>query len=193
MTDQRKAPYSLSDEDAQYLQGLIILSMEARRTAIHREILRNGAASAANLVANLIEVAQSVVANNAQAINDFALHECDVHPDTFKGLNLPTLYGALAGLQLARRVNQDKVCATCAYRLGSVANQCSVTVGDAETCLDEGYDFMCHEHVGERGEATHLCRGHGQEKKQARSWIDEALKPGAEAPPMRAEKTGWDG
>src|SRR5690348_7475831 len=41
-------------------------------------------------------------------------------------------------------------CGTCAFRRGTVPNQCAATVMDALKCVMEKVPFHCHEHEGEK-------------------------------------------
>jgi hypothetical protein len=52
-------------------------------------------------------------------------------------------------------------CGCCAFRLGSMPNQCAATVRDAlDSLVSPDTDFMCHHALGEAGEPTRKCWGY---------------------------------
>jgi hypothetical protein len=59
----------------------------------------------------------------------------NMHPHQAEKLNLPTLAGSLMGLTLPK-VDESKICETCAFRKGSAANQSVSTISDLTDCLD---------------------------------------------------------
>lgn len=56
--------------------------------------------------------------------------------------------------------NHAERCKSCAFRLGTIPNQCAPTVMDALKCVIEKRDFMCHEHFDADGNPTELCAGY---------------------------------
>lgn len=71
-----------------------------------------------------------------------------------------------AGKQLARLADRalgrvaetgepDERCATCAFRSGTLPNQCADTISDAVKCVVEGETFYCHE----KGRMGRPCYG----------------------------------
>jgi hypothetical protein len=87
----------------------------------------------------------------------------NMHPHQAEKLNLPTLAGSLMGLTLPK-VDESKICGTCAFRQGSAANQSVPTVSDLKDCLDleSGKPFMCHEDLSKGDQPTKVCRGYAQ-------------------------------
>lgn len=63
-----------------------------------------------------------------------------------EGFNLPDETGAHCGAQLVRLYGAapDTACDSCAFRLGTVPNQCSATIMDAIQCSVTGEAFFCH-------------------------------------------------
>jgi hypothetical protein len=157
--------YALTDGQSDALSGAVLLPVDLRR-----EILAKlPKAALVELFAQFIGLANSVVANNREMIELAGIISGEMHPDKAHQINLPTIFGALVGAKLANAAATDKVCAGCAYRLGTPANQSPVTTCDADWCdKGSGYDFMCHEDLDESGNPTHICRGHGRVTAGAR-------------------------
>lgn len=62
-----------------------------------------------------------------------------------EGFNLPTAAGAVLGQELARVTGEvPGCCPTCAFKLGTVPNQCDTTVKEAIDCVFENVPFHCH-------------------------------------------------
>lgn len=66
--------------------------------------------------------------------------------------NIPSLEGSELGRELARladseyrRTGRDTRCDDCAFRLGTVPNQCAGTLIDAFKCIVDGITFHCHQ------------------------------------------------
>ncbi|MGW8286396.1 MAG: hypothetical protein ACWGPR_11830 [Candidatus Deferrimicrobiaceae bacterium] len=80
--------------------------------------------------------------------------------------NEPSELGAKVGRRLAmladlaeaedleRFPNQNPRCNDCAFRLGTLPNQCEETLGDAIKCVVEGQTFYCH-----KGQKDRPCMG----------------------------------
>ncbi len=63
----------------------------------------------------------------------------------FEGLNMPTESGAAAGKMLANLFGDAEACCkSCAYRAGTIPNQCPSTIMDALECASTGEPFYCH-------------------------------------------------
>lgn len=85
--------------------------------------------------------------------------------------NLPSPEGAALGRELARLVagefakftNPPVMCDECAFRAGTIPNQCASTLMDAIKCTHEGEPFYCHKgYKGDpdRDEPKRLCAGY---------------------------------
>ena len=66
--------------------------------------------------------------------------------------NLPSPQGRALGKELARlcdgeiaKLDEDRRCGTCAFRLGTYPNGCVATLIDALGCALKRQPFMCHE------------------------------------------------
>lgn len=77
--------------------------------------------------------------------------------------NRPCEVGRAAGAHLAEMTAQATadagMCASCAFRPGSVPNGCVTTVADAMKCLFEGKTFWCHYGKRDDGRPAHICAG----------------------------------
>lgn len=88
---------------------------------------------------------------------------------TWRDHDRPSLHGAILGEALADLAKAGRVgipdfpdmCATCAFREGSLANQMAATGQVALDCLVDfdPDDFACH-HDMKEGEPTKLCAGY---------------------------------
>jgi hypothetical protein len=156
--------YSFPSNVAETLRGAVLLPVDIRRELLTMMLERHGAGAIVEWFAQFIGLANSVVANNREAIEIFGIVGGD-HPHTAEKYNLPTIAGALNGVVLAAKVKQKGLCHGCAYRLGSIANQSPITTDDAEYCTHDSdarvHGFWCHEHM-DGAKPTKLCGGHKQ-------------------------------
>lgn len=120
----------------------------------------------AEMIMGLIELSGSVIENHDSMIRTVAEVNHGMPPSVSEKINLPDLVGALMGISIASGIDQDKVCESCAFRLGSIPNQCSSTVNDVFYCAEGDSDFMCHENIGDDGKCTRACKGYAQYLKQ---------------------------
>lgn len=164
MTERPAAPrenlYALSHAEASTLAGACSLPADLRMHVFEKYAQRHGVVALANLFAQFMGLANSVVANNRDALEIFAMVHCDFGPYQAEKLNLPTIFGACNGAMLADGVDQDGLCGGCAFRVGTCANQSPVTTCDADWCGHPGEaSFFCHEELDERGAPTKACAG----------------------------------
>lgn len=138
---------------------------EARVEALLQFGAEQGARVLLELVADLVTLADQVIENGRDHAIDLLIQEVDLHPYSADKINYPSLKGALTGLESAERIPvhaRERTCPGCAYRAGSIANQCFVTQSDAEFALENGDDFLCHARGLDdvTGEALRPCIGH---------------------------------
>ena len=117
-----------------------------------------------SLVTAVCELSYSFVtalAASREQIALIGLTDFGMAPHQIEQLNLPTMLGSLMG-KLLPPVDVTKVCATCAFRPGSAANQSESTVADIWHCVGNLESFMCHHKVGDASEPTQPCRGFAQ-------------------------------
>lgn len=117
-----------------------------------------------SLVTAVCELSHSFVtalAASREQIALIGLTDFAMAPHQIEQLNLPTMLGSLMG-KLLPPVDVAKVCATCAFRPGSAANQSESTVSDIWHCAGNSEPFMCHHKVGDANEPTQPCRGFAQ-------------------------------
>lgn len=163
------APYRLTVAEAEWLKGLVsIPTADTRGALLARYAAEHGAEAVLGLFAEFVGLARSVQENTREMVNLLGWMSGDTHPDSSEGANLPTLFGALCGVELAARVVQRKTCNGCAFRLGAIANQSPITTDDAAYCVEDRTRFMCHERGldPETGAPTKLCAGYAQARRE---------------------------
>jgi hypothetical protein len=83
--------------------------------------------------------------------------------------NIPSPEGAELGRELARLCDgaesladagARKRCDDCAFRLGTVPNQCPSTLMNAVKCMAERDEFYCHKALDADGEPKLVCAGY---------------------------------
>ena len=159
MSRARDTAYSLTRDQAETLAGATGLPVNVREVIFTRYAEEHGAPALAALFAQFMGLANSVVANNRDALEIFSMVHLDMAPYTAEKLNLPTIFGALNGAIIADGVEQDGLCDGCAFRHGTHANQSPITTCDADYCSHPGEQpFMCHDHM-ENEEPTRACVG----------------------------------
>ncbi len=160
MTD---TPYSLTPEDADILLVLVSASREGRRLVMEHFLGSRTPEAVADLFSEFIGLAKSTVENCREMAELLLITEGDVQPTQAEKINMPTLAGALNGVRLADGISEEGLCAGCAFRLGTVANQSPVTTIDAADCSEiGGQTFLCHEDLDDRGQPFKGCRGFAQ-------------------------------
>lgn len=161
--------FSITPAQADDIRGALILPADMRLLTLQQYAAAHGHDATLALCAQLFGLANAVTENcREQAAHLLTLE--GMHPHTAEKINMPTLLGALMGICLAAKApKQDSTCAGCAYRLGTVANQCPSTVDEAAWQLQDLDRFSCHE-----SEDLPPCRGHAQALKTERIEIREA-------------------
>lgn len=155
--------YTISPDDARMLTATAVMPAAMRAKILAEWSDANGAAATAELFAQFIGLANSVVANNRDMIEIILVVDGGMHPHSAEQANLPTIHGALAGVLLAEGMDDALLCSGCAFRLGAAANQSPVTTIDADLCSDPGADvFQCHEDVDAKGRPYKACAGFAQ-------------------------------
>lgn len=161
--EEHARQYSLTREQAMDLAGLAALPTAVREEMILKLAVRRGPVYVARLLAQFIGLANSVVHNNREAIENFAIVDGAMHPHTAEKLNLPDIFGACNGAALAVDIDQAKLCGGCAFRLGTCANQSGSTTCDADYLAHPGEEpFYCHEDMNEDGTPKRACAGFAQ-------------------------------
>ena len=169
MSNRTAIDYDISPKAANELAGVVLLPYECRVMFMEKYLNDHGTAALANLFAQFIGMANSVIENNRDSLEVFLICEKDWTPYEAERMNLPTIFGALNGIKLAEGVDQSKTCHGCACRIGSLANQSPSTSCDVAYCLEESAKFMCHEHMDENGNPTRKCIGFTQLRKGAKA------------------------
>lgn len=162
----------MNPQARQALSAVVFTSdREARIEALLSFGAEAGARALLELVADLVTLADQVIDNGHDHAIELMIQESGLHPHDAEKINYPSLKGALLGLEAAERVPDHaraRVCPGCAYRAGSVANQCFSTQSDVETVLEDGAAFLCHARDLDRvtGEPTRPCIGHAYAVRQ---------------------------
>ena len=152
--------YRISPADAADLSGVSLMPQEIRLLLIQKHAERHGAAATLELFSQFVGMANSVVDNCRIAAETILIREGGLSPADARKANMPTLFGALQGIKLAAGANPSHLCGDCAFRVGSIPNQSSVTTCIAEQELrDPQGDFMCHHGLAPDGEPALRCLG----------------------------------
>lgn len=170
MSEPVNTDYAMSARDASELKGVVLLPFEIRREILDNYRKTRGADALVDLFAHFIGMANAVVKNSYESVFLLGIIEGNMHPHQAEKINVPSLFGALQGIELAAQVDQRKTCDGCAFRLGTLANQSPSTTSDAIWCnVGDEELFMCHEHLDEQGEPIVPCGGHEQVRRHQHS------------------------
>lgn len=163
-------PYAIAPADADFLRVVSVMPAAERAADLREYAASLGADALADLFAEFVGLSLSVVANQRAMIELLGITEADMHPHTAERINLPSIEGALAGVRLAASIDGGRLCEGCAYRLGSIANQCEPTVKDAVWARTERRRFNCHEdeRTDRDGAPKRMCGGHAQALRRER-------------------------
>lgn len=158
--------YSFDKETREMLMGAVGMPRDVMVEILEHHLEHKSAGHAIDVLADFIIMARTVVENNREMIEDFLVMAAVLHPHESAKINLPTLFGALNGLELAEEVDQNRVCAGCAYRVGTCANQSPVTTCDADWQQKNDDMFWCHENLKDDGSPSRKCTGFLQQRKR---------------------------
>lgn len=168
--------YALTVQQAGELMVICSMPLPTRQMALYGLVTRDGFDGLVKLFAQFIGLANSVSANAKDQAEQLLVELGDVHPYTAEKINMPCVLGALQGARLVHGIDPSNLCRGCAFRHGSIANQCLPTTLDADQCSEPGeHAFLCHEVLSPSGEATQACKGFAQARRAATA----ALKQGA--------------
>jgi hypothetical protein len=163
----RATDYALTASEAEYLKAVCLLPAAERAELLARYSDEHGTAALLHIFTAFVGLANSVVANNREACEMILIIDGHMWPEQAAHANLPTIFGALQGVQLAARVRQSKTCQGCAFRLGTCANQSPITTADAIWCEETDDAFLCHERgLDADGNPTRACVGYAQVFKE---------------------------
>lgn len=163
----KERDYTFTDDEQRHLGGWTVLPYDARIEMMERFFADKEKTEIISMFSSFIDMAHAVIDNCRELAELAAIGEWGVHPHEVEKLNMPTLLGAVNGYKMAHGVDPDRLCHGCAYRKGSVANTCLVTVCDTTYCDENGQTFMCHENLNPLGEPTQKCRGFLKARKAA--------------------------
>lgn len=138
--------YSISPVDAVYLLALMKGGAVPERSS----------ADLKHLLSEVCKLAESISSNCRDWLEIAGMIHGNIHPYTAEKLNAPTLRGALSSAVTVPRVDTSNCCPTCAFRVGSVANQTEAVAEDVMLSLESGETFYCHH--GDDA-PKHACHG----------------------------------
>lgn len=165
MTGPDTTSYALTVDQAEALRDAALLPADLRRKVLAKYLKQHGPLALLSMFVEFIGAANSIAENCQTWLGDFLIAEgVNADPYIHEKVNSPCIAGAMHGVILSSKVDAAKACGGCAYRLGSIANQCLVTTTDAEYVVGD-CDFMCHEHLDAKGEPTRKCVGHALRMK----------------------------
>lgn len=154
--------YTFTDSESTLLS---VLTIPTAPLDLKMELLRKHFAGATvedvlRLLAEFTTLAASVEKNNRAALERALTADHSIAKEYVGRMNLPSLMGALKGSQMAVECGK-KMCGDCAFRLGSIPNQCLSTLCDAEEQRESGGMFDCHVNKGNEcgGFAKSLRKG----------------------------------
>lgn len=157
--------YSLTPAQAEFIREVSEVAQPARARLIRGRMtthatLALAAAELSEMLAAMVGLAASLSENGREMVELVLVVEGGMHPSTAEKANLPTLEGALAGIALADGIDAARLCAGCAFRMGTPANQSPVTTADAGECAEPGEEaFYCHEEFNADGSPAKACAG----------------------------------
>lgn len=167
MSDDKATDYDLPPKAVEWLKGLCLLPGDIRLQGLQKAAKEHGRDEVIKWFAEFMGLANSVIANNRDAIEEFRIMPGEVHPERASNINLPTVLGAMLGIELACSSKARGRCGGCAFRIGSLANQSPTTTDDALYALEEDAKFWCHEDLDEHGNPTKLCPGWAEAKARS--------------------------
>lgn len=166
MTAESANDYAISISHTAELRRIVSEPADARRQALKELAVQLGHDSFVDLFAQFIGLANQVADNAREHAQAMLVTEGGVHPYTAEKINMPSLVGALQGVQLADGIDTASLCHGCAFRLGSIANTCDPTTSDADWCSQPNErPFMCHAYMDAAGEPTQACKGFAQRRR----------------------------
>ncbi|PZS93756.1 hypothetical protein [Stenotrophomonas maltophilia] len=161
----RAADHNIHPDLAKELRAIAAVPMDLRRPALRRLAAKIGNAAMVDLFGEFIGLANQVAFNACEQAKDLLVLQGHVWPHEAERINMPCILGALNGIALSASVAPGPLCGGCAFRAGTVANQCLPTTEDADYCSTPGErPFLCHEAVDEHGNAISACRGFAQRR-----------------------------
>lgn len=154
------ATYSPSSRQAEQIAALVSAGADERKALIDSMLAGGGAVAVASMLFHVIGMANSVAANCREWIATELIVKDLGHPDEVDRINTPSMLGAALGARKSAQVSQQGLCAGCALRLGSIANQSASTQADVDYVERGAGVFRCHlEGLDTRGVPTRACPG----------------------------------
>lgn len=157
----KNTDHQLTKADAALLEGAVLLPMEFRIQTLRKLVLQErGSEGLLLLFANFLGLVNQLGENAEQFARSYLIEKCGHAPEIAAMFNPPTIHGALIGIRNAVPDATPKMCPECAYRQGTVPNQCAVTAIHAEMAAAGEWAFSCHLEMDAAGEPTKACGGY---------------------------------
>jgi hypothetical protein len=151
--------YKPDNAGAEALAALSVLSYEDRLSQIKRLRREHGIEWVLRLFNDTIGMANSVTDNSHEMVKFVALMNADLHQQDVDKISLPSMLGAAMGAAAAALCEDVKVCDGCAFKIGSIANQCVPTQADVRHITADDGRFLCHVDGLEGDKPTQACKG----------------------------------
>lgn len=161
----KNTDHQLTKRDADILKGVALLPLDLRIESLRKLVLNDrGSDGLLLLFASFIGLANQVCESTHEFLQTALIPEFKEWPATARRLNLPDIFGALCGIEVAMPYVKG-MCQGCAFRQGTAANQCMQTSIDAKNAAEGDLTtFYCHEKPG----AKHLCAGYMATQEQTK-------------------------
>lgn len=158
--------HEITREEANTLKGIAGLPREIRIEALTKLMPPERMLS---LAADLIGLGNQLNASTREFLEFYLVIEGKEDPHAVEKINLPTVFGALNGIEIAVKPVRG-MCNGCAFRQRTPANQSPITSFDAADSVRGAIsqDFMCHMRPNKHGECLVPCFGARAAKKQRR-------------------------
>lgn len=150
--------YNLNAEQLELLTAALKADADERKKILFA-FAQDDMESLVEVFAQFVELTKSVEENARGFMECMLCAYGNYTPRSAADTNFPSIEGAIEGAKLARKPAKG-MCDSCAFRLGTVPNQCLPTIADANQALGTiAAQFMCHYDLDENEEPVNLCAG----------------------------------
>lgn len=147
--------YALTNEEAELILAASRFDTETIEQLLRRR-LKNTDTDPIKLLANVLVMAESVSENLKQIAIKEMVASRRINVEDQHRVNLPSISGAAIGAIMANDCGSS--CSTCAFRLGTSANQSADTLMLADPTDDKDI-FYCHDGLEPGSDPVKACKG----------------------------------